>query len=169
MLEDILVPLGICVVMPVMIVWLVFRSRNHTLDRKTEVMIKAIENGQEVDPSLFSSVSADAKASKTLKMQLMSKLQGGIITLLIGLTLLVVGLCGIDAARHRHDHHVRRGKEVDGFGDRGRGEERFGQGVTSISVSESGQGAVYKDGGTGAGVSAQIPARPVRRGLVQGG
>ena len=98
MLEDILVPLGICVVMPVMIVWLVFRSRNHTLDRKTEVMIKAIENGQEVDPSLFSSVSADAKASKTLKMQLMSKLQGGIITLLIGLTLLVVGLCGIDAA-----------------------------------------------------------------------
>ena len=38
-----LIPIGICVVLPVMIVWLVMRSRQHDMDKKTEVMLKAIE------------------------------------------------------------------------------------------------------------------------------
>lgn len=86
-MEDILVPLGICVVMPVMIVWLVFRSRNHTVDRKTDVLIKAIENGQDIDPELL----ADGKArnSKTLKMELTEKLQNGVMLLLFGVALFV--------------------------------------------------------------------------------
>ena len=38
----ILVPLGICVVLPVMIVWLVTRARQNETNKKTEIMLKAI-------------------------------------------------------------------------------------------------------------------------------
>ena len=37
----ILVPLGICVVLPVMIVWLVTRARQNETNKKTEIMLKA--------------------------------------------------------------------------------------------------------------------------------
>lgn len=86
-MEDILIPLGVCVVMPVMIVWLVFRSRNHTVDRKMDVLIKAIENGQDIDPELLS--DGKAKNSRTLKMELMGKLQSGVTLLLSGMAVFV--------------------------------------------------------------------------------
>ena len=86
-MEDILIPLGVCVVMPVMIVWLVFRSRNHTVDRKMDVLIKAIENGQDIDPELLS--DRKAKNSKTLKMELVERLQNGVMLLLFGVALFV--------------------------------------------------------------------------------
>ena len=86
-MEDILIPLGVCVVMPVMIVWLVFRSRNHMVDRKMDVLIKAIENGQDIDPELLS--DRKAKNSRTLKMELMGKLQSGVTLLLSGMAVFV--------------------------------------------------------------------------------
>lgn len=73
--------------MPVMIVWLVFRSRNHTVDRKMDVLIKAIENGQDIDPELLS--DRKAKNSKTLKMELVERLQNGVMLLLFGVALFV--------------------------------------------------------------------------------
>lgn len=72
--------------MPVMIVWLVFRSRNHTVDRKMDVLIKAIENGQDIDPELLS--DRKGKNARTLKMELMGKLQSGVMLLLFGAALL---------------------------------------------------------------------------------
>lgn len=80
-LEDIIVPCAVCVVLPVLVVWLVFRSRNHMIDRKTEMVIKAMECGREIDPeALFST----GKSRKTIKMALVGKLQSGIILLLAG-------------------------------------------------------------------------------------
>lgn len=73
--------------MPVMIVWLVFRSRNHTVDKKMDVLIKAIENGQDIDPELLS--DRKAKNSKTLKMELVERLQNGVMLLLFGVALFV--------------------------------------------------------------------------------
>ena len=40
---DIFLPLGVCVVLPVMIVWLVTRARQNETNKKTEIMLKAIE------------------------------------------------------------------------------------------------------------------------------
>ena len=46
-LMNILVPLGVCVVLPVLIVWLVTRVRKNETDRKAEIMIKAIKHDME--------------------------------------------------------------------------------------------------------------------------
>lgn len=84
-IKEIIIPLGICVVLPVLVVWLVSRSRKNEIDRKTEVMLKAIEHGQEIDPEAFSS---KGKGHKTIKMALLGKLQSGLVLLLIGTGLL---------------------------------------------------------------------------------
>ena len=78
---EIIVPIGVCVVLPVMVVWLVFRSRNHIVDRKAEVLLKAIENGQDIDPEMFA--SAD-RSKRSLKMNLLGRLQTGIILVIMG-------------------------------------------------------------------------------------
>ena len=81
---EIIVPIGVCVVLPVMVVWLVFRSRNHIVDRKADVLLKAIENGQDIDPEIF---STDNKSGRSLKMNLLGKLQAGIILVIMGAVL----------------------------------------------------------------------------------
>lgn len=50
---EILVPIGICVVLPVMIVWLVNRTRQNETNRKTEIMLRAIESGATIDAEFF--------------------------------------------------------------------------------------------------------------------
>ena len=39
---DILLPLGVCVVLPVMIVWLITRARQNETNKKTEINSKLI-------------------------------------------------------------------------------------------------------------------------------
>ena len=68
---DILVPLGICVVLPVMIVWLITRKQQNETNRKTEIMLKAIEAGQKIDGELF---CIKQKASKSIKERLWDRL-----------------------------------------------------------------------------------------------
>ena len=42
--------LGICVILPVMIVWIVSRVRQNEINRKAEIMLKALEAGVEINP-----------------------------------------------------------------------------------------------------------------------
>ena len=84
---EIIVPIGVCVVLPVMVVWLVFRSRNHIVDRKAEVLLKAIENGQDIDPEMFASDDRSKRSDRSrrsLKMNLLGRLQTGIILVIMG-------------------------------------------------------------------------------------
>ena len=81
---EIIVPIGVCVVLPVMVVWLVFRSRNHIVDRKAEVLLKAIENGQDIDPEIFASDDRSKRTKRSLKMNLLGRLQTGIILVIMG-------------------------------------------------------------------------------------
>lgn len=89
-LMNILIPLGVCVVLPVLIVWLVTRVRNNETDRKAEIMLKAIEAGTPVDPTIFN----DNK-KKSVKKDLLEKLNGACITSLMGLGFLILKLTGI--------------------------------------------------------------------------
>ena len=82
---DILMPLGICVVLPVMIVWLVMRTRQNETNKKTEVMLKAIESGATVDTEFFKS---QQREQKTIKERLLSRLTWGSMFSLIGVFLL---------------------------------------------------------------------------------
>lgn len=95
-MEDIIavsIPICVCVVLPVMIVWLVQRSRSHKIDRRTEVLVKAIENGVDVDPNLL--IDETPVRRKSLKMQMISYLSNGVIFGLIGLLFIVLTLAGV--------------------------------------------------------------------------
>ena len=94
MLEDILVNFGvpffICVVLPIMIVWLVARTRQHETNRKAEIMLKAIEAGVPVDMTQFE--PAKKKAPKSIKQELLDKLYGACVTSLMGAGFLTLGI-----------------------------------------------------------------------------
>ena len=52
-MEDIILPIFICVVMPVAIVWLVMRAKQNETNKMAEIMLKAIEAGIPLDPDFF--------------------------------------------------------------------------------------------------------------------
>lgn len=93
MLNEILVKFGvpffICVVLPIMIVWLVARTRQHETDRKAEIMLKAIEAGVPVDMTQFEPAK---KAPKSIKQELLDKLNGACVTSLMGAGFLTLGI-----------------------------------------------------------------------------
>ncbi len=95
MLEETLVnfalPVFICVVLPIMVVWLVARTRQHETDRKAEIMLKAIESGVPVDMTQFEPAKKP-KAPKSIKQELLDKLNGACVTSLMGAGFLTLGI-----------------------------------------------------------------------------
>ena len=90
---EVLVPIFLCVVLPCVIVWLTSRTRRHELDRKTELALKAIESGAQIDPNFFSK----AAPAKTIKEKIFGRLTTGCILAALGLALFGVALFGKDA------------------------------------------------------------------------
>lgn len=88
-MEEILVPLGICLVLPVMIVWLVMRTRQNEMNRKTEIMLKAIESGATIDPEFF---KPQRKGQKTIKERLLGRLAWASSLSMIGIAFLITSL-----------------------------------------------------------------------------
>ena len=88
-MEEILIPIGICVVLPVMIVWLVMRTRQNETNRKTEIMLKAIESGVTVNADLFK----QRHETMTIKERLLKRLSSASVVSLIGVAILVICIC----------------------------------------------------------------------------
>ena len=88
-MEEILIPIGICVVLPVMIVWLINRTRQNETNRKTEIMLKAIESGATIDADFFKA-QQEQKSPKTLKEKLLNRLTAGCVCTFIGIAAVVV-------------------------------------------------------------------------------
>ena len=80
-----LIPIGICVILPIIVITLALRTRRHEIDKKTEVMMKAIENGAQLDPAFFESAAKVGCKEKTVKDKLMGFLTAACITSAIGL------------------------------------------------------------------------------------
>lgn len=87
-MENILIPISICVVLPVMIVWLVSRRRQNETNRKTEIMLKMIESGSVIDPNLF----MEQHPKKTIKERLFRPLAVGCVFLFADLAIMLI--CG---------------------------------------------------------------------------
>ena len=90
-MEEILIPIGICVVLPVMIVWLINRTRQNETNRKTEIMLKAIEAGATIDADFFKA-QQEQKGPRTIKERLLRRLTGGCVFTLMGVAFAVIGL-----------------------------------------------------------------------------
>jgi hypothetical protein len=85
-LMETFVPIFICVVLPVAIVWIVSHYRRLATERKAEVMLKAIESGTPVDPEFFKPV----KKAQSIKEKLLERLNGACITGLMGAAFLII-------------------------------------------------------------------------------
>ena len=85
-IDFVLIPICICVVLPVMVVWLVTRARIKKNEQKMAVLMKAIENGVDIDPELLIS---ETESSRNTKMRLIKKLTTGIVCSMIGVVLIV--------------------------------------------------------------------------------
>ena len=88
-MRDIIAPIGICVVLPVMLVWLVTRVRRNEIDKKTEVMLKAIESGATIDSDFFKEAP---KKRKSTKERLLNRLICGCAASIIGAALTAIGI-----------------------------------------------------------------------------
>ena len=84
------VPVFICVILPVVVVWLVTRAKQNETNRKADIMLKAIEAGVPVDMEQFK--SAKKKAPVSIKQELLDKLNGAGITSLMGIGFLTLGI-----------------------------------------------------------------------------
>ena len=75
LLIPIVIPVCIYVVLPVMIVHLVTRARQNETNKKTEIMLKAIEAGASIDADFFK----DKNSPRTIKERLLKRLIWGCI------------------------------------------------------------------------------------------
>ena len=82
-MEDILVPLGVCVVLPVMLVWLVMRHKTNETNRRTEIVLAAIKNNSDIDVEEF--LKKLNPPQKSVKEKLMQKLMCASVLTAIGL------------------------------------------------------------------------------------
>lgn len=85
-LVDVLLPVSICVILPILIVWINNKRSKHETDRQSEIMLKAIEKGVEINPEFFNSKRVEAMS---IKERLLRKFTGGVITGLTGVVLTI--------------------------------------------------------------------------------
>lgn len=64
MLEDILVPIFICVVLPVSIVFIIYRAATNSENKRAEVLIKAIEANNTIDTDKLAAALKEPEKSE---------------------------------------------------------------------------------------------------------
>lgn len=87
-MDDILIPISVCVILPISIVWLSMRTSQNETNRKTEVMLKALEMGVPIDPAFF----RDTKSAKGVKERLLGRLSAACVTSLLGIAAMTGGM-----------------------------------------------------------------------------
>lgn len=91
-LEDLLIPLGLCVGLPVMIVWLQVRRSMNETNKRSEIALAAIEKDPNVDVAEF--LKKMTPPRKTMQQSLLNKLLCGCIFTLVGLGVIGVTIFG---------------------------------------------------------------------------
>ena len=86
--------IGVCVIMPIIVVWMNNRTSQNETNKKTEILLKSIESGASIDPEFLKSQHKE----KSLKEKLLGKLTGACIVTAVGISLciaiLVLSLVG---------------------------------------------------------------------------
>ena len=89
-LIEILVSIGICVILPLGIFWLYYRAQMNKENKRTEIIMKALESNSNIDTD--SLVKALENTSKTPQGIRYARLQRGCQYTLLGIALCVVYL-----------------------------------------------------------------------------
>lgn len=88
--SDILVPIFICAIMPVAIVFIVFWTARNNDNRRADILIKAIESGNNIDADKLA--EALRKPQKSPRELVNSRLLRGCIFSLVGIALIAFGI-----------------------------------------------------------------------------
>ena len=89
-ISEILVPIAVCCVLPIMIVWFVIRKKMNDTNQRTQIVLAAIEKNPEMDiEELLKKISAKPRL---LKEKLLTKLLWGCLATLLGFGLIGFGI-----------------------------------------------------------------------------
>lgn len=84
-----IVAIFVCVVLPVSIVFIAMLAKRHEVNKKTEVLLKAIESGVAIDPAVF---RTQKKKEQTVKEKLLGRFTGACVTSLLGVAFIAAGV-----------------------------------------------------------------------------
>lgn len=85
--------IGCSTVLPIIIIWLVSRKQINETNKRTEIIMSALEKNPDVNVAEWLDKLAPENKSKLLKEKLMTKLTWGIICLILGIGTIVYGAC----------------------------------------------------------------------------
>lgn len=89
-MESILIPLGVCCVLPIATTFIIFFYMNKMTESKTNLLSKAIESGTAIDPqALLESLKSKKIKVTTIKERLINRLIWGVIAFVLGITAFV--------------------------------------------------------------------------------
>lgn len=92
-MEDVLIPIFVACVMPIAIVLIVALRKSNTVNKRSEILIKAIEANKEVDTDKL--IEAMKEPTKSPQEILNAHLLRGCMFSLIGLALVIVGIVNL--------------------------------------------------------------------------
>ena len=85
-----LIPIGVCVVLPIMIVWIVFKAKTNNDNKRADVLIKAIENNANIDAEKLA--EALGKQQISAKELLNRRLLRGCMFTILGVAFSIIAL-----------------------------------------------------------------------------
>ena len=94
---EMMIPLGICVILPITIVWLAIRHKTNETNRRTEIIMAALEKNQDIDVEEFLKKLNPPK--KSVKEKLAQKLFMACVLIAIGTALIgIIIFLGVNMA-----------------------------------------------------------------------
>lgn len=85
--------IGCSTVLPIIIIWLFTRKQINETNKRTEIIMSALEKNPDVNVAEWLDKLASENKGKLLKEKLMTKLTWGIICLILGIGIIVYGAC----------------------------------------------------------------------------
>lgn len=85
--------IGCSTVLPIIIIWLVTRKQINETNKRTEIIMSALEKNPDVNVAEWLDKLASENKGKLLKEKLLTKLTWGIICLILGIGTIVYGAC----------------------------------------------------------------------------
>lgn len=85
--------IGCSTVLPIIIIWLFTRKQINETNKRTEIIMSALEKNPDVNVAEWLDKLAPENKDKLLKEKLMTKLTWGIICLILGIGIIVYGAC----------------------------------------------------------------------------
>ena len=85
--------IGCSTVLPIIIIWLVTRKQTNETNKRTEIIMSALEKNPDVNVAEWLDKLAPDNKGKLMKEKLMTKLTWGIICLILGIGTIIYRAC----------------------------------------------------------------------------